>query len=126
VKSERYNVKGTVTTRTPYDMMLPNLSRLTFHLSRTEDGLFDHPAGCVGAIWNDSLTPNTKLLHEFANNLLVNNLEGGWVGTVAGGRPLRQDPGRVYRKWLPAPMKNNMGIESMRFTRDAINADRPH
>jgi hypothetical protein len=40
--------------------------------------------------------------------------------------PYRPRNARVYLKWLPAPMKNNMGIESMKFTREANNAVRPH
>jgi hypothetical protein len=33
---------------------------------------------------------------------------------------------KLYLKWLPAPMKNNIGIESNKFTREANNAVRPH
>ena len=31
-----------------------------------------------------------------------------------------------YLKWLPAPMKNNIGIESKKLIRDANRAVRPH
>lgn len=34
--------------------------------------------------------------------------------------------GQLYLKWLPAPMKNNMGIESIKFTREASRAVLPH
>lgn len=47
--------------------------------------------------------------------------------TVAGGgNPFPATHQIFYLKWLPAPMKNNMGIESMKFTREASKAVRPH
>lgn len=53
-----------------------------------------------------------------------------WSGTYRAAdagelsSPAREN--QTYLKWLPAPMKNNMGIESRKFTREANNAVRPH
>ena len=47
----------------------------------------------------------------------ANPLTGGVTRPVSG---------QLYLKWLPAPMKNNMGIESIKFTREASRAVRPH
>lgn len=44
----------------------------------------------------------------------------------AGFTPPAAKRYRFYLRWLPAPMKNNMGIESRKFTREASNAVRPH
>src|SRR5687767_15218894 len=43
----------------------------------------------------------------------------GWCPTPAGAKG-------AYFKWLPAPMKKSMGIESRKLTRDANKAVRPH
>ncbi len=45
---------------------------------------------------------------------------------AGGGAPLPATHQNFYLKWLPAPMKNSMGIESMKFTREASKAVRPH
>jgi len=54
----------------------------------------------------------------------------GKANNVKSGRWALPPPAkkryRFYLRWLPAPMKNNMGIESRKFTREASNAVRPH
>ena len=60
------------------------------------------------------------------------------LGILAGLSSLKRQEhnrltGRVYQpakagyfRWLPAPMKNSMGIDSIKLTREANKAVRPH
>jgi len=63
-----------------------------------------------------------------AVGIMADNLRPGRIerktGWLQGAYTSRSR--RAYLKWLPAPMKKSMGIESRKFTRDANKAVRPH